>query len=220
MDTRKIPKHTTGGRLYLYVMIRHARQEEDNGVSARWCIYIDILGFSEFWEDERSKALASLRCLMLAIYRIGTKVYPNDQKRLLVHQMGDGFAIVSDFGEASLERPIAIAIALMRCVATTGASAPPPSFAATLRSRPSLPFSILAALPEYSVLEDGFETAIERCQTREQGNSHCNIIHLSKIDERRQGMRRQVCDEESSGHPCFVRHCGAYVHRPSLQETG
>ena len=92
-------------------------------MSARWCIYIDILGFSEFWEDERSKALASLRCLMLAIHRIGTKVYPDAPERLFVHQMGDGFAIVSDFGEASLERPIAIAIALMRCVATTGAFA-------------------------------------------------------------------------------------------------
>jgi hypothetical protein len=40
--------------------------------------------------------------------------------------MGDGFAIVSDFGESSLERPIAIAIALMRCVATSG------TFAATV----------------------------------------------------------------------------------------
>ena len=37
--------------------------------------------------------------------------------------MGDGFAIVSEFREESLERPIAIAIALMRCVATTGAFA-------------------------------------------------------------------------------------------------
>ena len=57
---------------------------------------------------------------MWAIHRIGTKVYPDDPERLFVHQMGDGFAIVSDFGEASLERPIAIAVALMRCVATTG----------------------------------------------------------------------------------------------------
>ena len=39
---------------------------------------------------------------------------------MFVHQMGDGFAIVSDFGEDKLERPIAIAIALMRHVASTG----------------------------------------------------------------------------------------------------
>ena len=37
-----------------------------------------------------------------------------------MHQMGDGFAIVSDFGEDTLERPIAISIALMRHVASTG----------------------------------------------------------------------------------------------------
>ena len=37
-----------------------------------------------------------------------------------MHQMGDGFAIVSDFGEATLERPIAISIALMRHVGSTG----------------------------------------------------------------------------------------------------
>lgn len=34
--------------------------------------------------------------------------------------MGDGFVIVTDFGEPSLDRPAAIAIALMRYVATTG----------------------------------------------------------------------------------------------------
>ena len=62
---------------------------------------------------------------MRAIYRIGTRVYPEDSQRLFVHQMGDGFAIVSEFGEESHKRPIAIAIALMRCVADTG------TFAAT-----------------------------------------------------------------------------------------
>ena len=57
---------------------------------------------------------------MRAIYRIGKKVYPNSGERLFVHQMGDGFAIVSDFGEDTLERPIAVSIALMRHVASTG----------------------------------------------------------------------------------------------------
>ena len=88
-------------------------------LSKRWCIYIDILGFSGFWEWDRSKALTAVRALMLAIHRIGTKVYPDEPERLFVHQMGDGFAIVSDFGEVSLERPVAIAIALMRHLAST-----------------------------------------------------------------------------------------------------
>lgn len=89
-------------------------------LTTRWCIYIDILGFSRFWECDRTKAFISLRSLMSVIHRIGTKVYPEEPERLFVHQMGDGFAIVSDFGETSLERPIAIAIALLRHVATTG----------------------------------------------------------------------------------------------------
>ena len=89
----------------------------------RWCIFIDILGFSKLWESNEYQALHSLRELMRAIFRIGTRVYPEEPQRLFVHQMGDGFAIVSEFREESLERPIAIAIALMRCVATTGAFA-------------------------------------------------------------------------------------------------
>jgi hypothetical protein len=89
----------------------------------RWCIYIDLLGFSALWESEHMKELNSLRELMRAIYRNGTCVYPTEGKRLFVHHMGDGFAIVSDFGEPSLERPIAIAIALMRCVAKFAAAA-------------------------------------------------------------------------------------------------
>lgn len=88
----------------------------------RWCIYIDILGFSELWEKEQMKALRSLRELMQAVYRIGTRVYAgkDEDERIFVHHMGDGFAIISDFGEESLERPISIAIALMRCVASVG----------------------------------------------------------------------------------------------------
>ena len=86
----------------------------------RWCIYIDILGFCEFWEHEEWDALHPLRELMQGIYTIGKEVSPKGEDRLFVHQMGDGFAIVSEFHEDSLERPLEIAIALMRCVASTG----------------------------------------------------------------------------------------------------
>ena len=85
-----------------------------------WCIYIDILGFSNLWESDLREALKPLNEMMLAIYKIGVNVYPCPGDRLFVHQMGDGFAILSDFREDSLERPIAIATALMRCVAATG----------------------------------------------------------------------------------------------------
>ena len=92
---------------------------------SRWCIYIDILGFSNLWEFDRPKAMASLRELMWAIIQVGQKVYPDHlsqkRERLFAHHIGDGFAIVSEFHEDSLERPISIAIALMRhVVASTG----------------------------------------------------------------------------------------------------
>ena len=92
-------------------------------VPERWCIFIDILGFSRMWEYEQARALHVLGELMRAIYRIGTRVYRDDGQRLFVHHMGDGFAIVSSFGEASFERPLGIAVALMRCVASSGAFA-------------------------------------------------------------------------------------------------
>ena len=86
----------------------------------RWCTYIDILGFSKLWESRQWKALNALRELMWAMHRVGTRVYPGEGERLLVHQMGDGFAIVSDFGERSFERPLGIASAFMRHLASTG----------------------------------------------------------------------------------------------------
>ena len=75
------------------------------------------------WECEHERALYALGELMRAIYRIGTRVYHGDKERLFVHHMGDGFAIVSSFGESSFERPLSIAVALMRCVACSGAFA-------------------------------------------------------------------------------------------------
>ena len=89
-------------------------------VPMRWCTFIDILGFRKLWESRQCKALNALRELMGAIHRVGTRVYPSEGERLFVHQMGDGFAIVSDFEERSFERPLGIASALMRHLASTG----------------------------------------------------------------------------------------------------
>lgn len=66
------------------------------------------------------QANCSLGELMKAVYRIGNRIYPKPGERLFAHHMGDGFAIVGDSHECSLVRPISIAIALMRCVASTG----------------------------------------------------------------------------------------------------
>ena len=102
------------------ISTEHRRKEISDVQNHRWCIYIDILGFSKLWESGLQEALKPLNELMRAISRIGIKVYPEPGDRLFVHHMGDGFAIVSDFHESSLERPVSIATALMRCVAATG----------------------------------------------------------------------------------------------------
>lgn len=88
-------------------------------MSDRWSIYIDIDGFSALW-DKEDQVLWSLGELMRAIFLIGRECYPNSPERIFAHQFGDGFVIVSDFHEDSLERCVAIAIALMRHVAATG----------------------------------------------------------------------------------------------------
>lgn len=85
----------------------------------RWSIWIDIEGFSKLWEDG-GLALAGLRALMSGIYAIGNKVYTDDGDRLFAHQFGDGFVIVGDFHEEALDRCVAIAVALMRHIATSG----------------------------------------------------------------------------------------------------
>ena len=104
-------------------MLHLAKSSKPQMALMRWCIFVDILGFSQLWESEQMKALRSLRELMHAIYRIGMKAYPDEGERLFVHHMGDGFAIVSDFGEKSFERPLGIAAALMRHLASTGSFA-------------------------------------------------------------------------------------------------
>ena len=85
----------------------------------RWSIYIDIEGFSALWEKE-DQILWSLGELMRAIFRIGRQCYPREPDRLFAHQFGDGFIIVSDFHEDSLERCVTIAVAIMRHVAGSG----------------------------------------------------------------------------------------------------
>jgi hypothetical protein len=85
----------------------------------RWSIYIDIEGFGARY-DQTMDALVPLNALMEGIYLIGTKKYTDDVSRLFAHQFGDGFVIVSCFEEKSLDRAIAISIALMRHILAAG----------------------------------------------------------------------------------------------------
>ncbi len=86
----------------------------------RWGIYIDIEGFGKKYSQDMVKALSPLNALMKGIFDIGTKKYNDDVNRLFAHQIGDGFVIVSCFEEEKLDRSIAIAIALMRHILTSG----------------------------------------------------------------------------------------------------
>lgn len=88
-------------------------------MSDRWSIYIDIEGFGDLWAKE-DHVLWSLGELMRGIFRIARRCYPQPPDRLFAHQFGDGFIVVSDFHESSLERCVTIATALMRHVAGTG----------------------------------------------------------------------------------------------------
>lgn len=85
----------------------------------RWGIYIDIEGFGKRY-DQTMQALIPLNALMEGIFQIGTEKYNDDISRLFAHQFGDGFVIVSCFEEKSLDRPVAIAIALMRHILASG----------------------------------------------------------------------------------------------------
>lgn len=88
-------------------------------LKGRWAIHIDIEGFGALYGRE-SEIMVALRQLMEGICNIGCRCYPILSDALFAHQMGDGFIIVSNFPEDTLHRPVAIALALLRHVASSG----------------------------------------------------------------------------------------------------
>jgi hypothetical protein len=94
-------------------------QRVNNLSRNRWAIFIDLEGFSALY-DKEDLVLLSLGELMEGIYNIGCNYFPESPDRLFAHQLGDGFVIVSEFHEDSLDRPISIAISLLRHVASSG----------------------------------------------------------------------------------------------------
>jgi hypothetical protein len=92
---------------------------KEDSLGNRWSIFIDIEGFGALYEND-DQVLLSLGDLMEGIYLIGSHCYTETPNRIFAHQTGDGFAIVGEFGAASLEIPVAIAIALMRHVSARG----------------------------------------------------------------------------------------------------
>lgn len=86
----------------------------------RWSIFIDIEGFSFLHKTSEPEAHRRLNNLIEDIYIIGTRVYPEDPDRLFVHQLGDGFVIVSSYPGENLFRPVSIALALMQSALLKG----------------------------------------------------------------------------------------------------
>lgn len=85
----------------------------------RWAIHIDLEGFGKLYEQE-NQVLLALGELMEGIFWIGCRCFPESPDRLFAHQFGDGFLIVSDFPEDTLDRAVGIALALLRHVSQTG----------------------------------------------------------------------------------------------------
>jgi hypothetical protein len=85
-----------------------------------WSLWIDIEGFSSIYNSDQTHALVSLGRVMEAIYKIGSRAYSSYPNRLFAHQFGDGFVVISDFPEDDPDRPIAIAIAIMRHALAAG----------------------------------------------------------------------------------------------------
>ncbi len=89
-----------------------------------WTIYVDIEGFSHFYlsEDPQDKQLEVTLSYGLQedLYRIGSRMYPARADRLFIHQIGDGYVVCPDFGDHTLDRPVAIAIALMQSTCARG----------------------------------------------------------------------------------------------------
>lgn len=86
----------------------------------RWAIYIDVEGFSATYARDEVRALLGIGAIMEGIYFIGTKVCGESPNRLFVHQTGDGFVIVSEFGLGRPQFPLAIATILMRHALQSG----------------------------------------------------------------------------------------------------
>jgi hypothetical protein len=72
---------------------------------SRWSIYIDVKGFSEIYRLRQGRAIQALGELMEALFIIASKKFPTAPERLLIHQFGDGFVVVSDFMEPNPQRP-------------------------------------------------------------------------------------------------------------------
>jgi hypothetical protein len=100
-------------------MLPEAVTWDSTNLNDRWAIFIDIEGFGSLWDSEPS-SLRGLHDFMYAVFKIGTSECFANERRIYAHHVGDAFFIVSDFGETSFVRPIAVSSVLMKHLLSRG----------------------------------------------------------------------------------------------------
>jgi hypothetical protein len=88
--------------------------------AGRWGLYIDVEGFSDLYDDDRPRALSALRELTDVLYKIGRSDFLRHRGRTFIHQLGDGFAVVSESDEETAATPLAVCLVVMRHLIDNG----------------------------------------------------------------------------------------------------
>lgn len=86
----------------------------------RWGLYIDVEGFSGTYDKDKRRAIRALNELMEALYKIGSSGFSKAKGRIFMHQLGDGFVVVSEFPEETPETPLSICLGIMRHLIARG----------------------------------------------------------------------------------------------------
>ena len=121
-----------------------------------WSLYLDLEGFSHSYAKKQAEALVRLGRLMEAIHRIGETSLAEEPHRLFAHQLGDGFVVVPSFGEQTLEKPLAMAIGVLRHVLAGGAVAKAALATGDFRDvRGCYPDSVMAKSMDHGVIRMG-----------------------------------------------------------------
>ncbi len=82
-------------------------------VGHRWCLFIDVEGFSSIYDTDEPQALSRWRELASAIYKF-IEALPPTFPPIGAHQIGDGFLLVATSSGEAVDQPLALAIALLR----------------------------------------------------------------------------------------------------------
>jgi hypothetical protein len=97
-----------------------APDADRKGAVDRWGLYIDVEGFSSIYDKDKLRAIRALDELMEALYKSGSSGFSKAKGRIFMHQLGDGFVVVSEFPEETPETPLSICLGIMRHLIARG----------------------------------------------------------------------------------------------------